>query len=163
MKRFKRKLKREEGSIDFVQLIVGLMIISIASVGTFKALSFGYGRLDYEMRYRKALSIARSQVEYWQGRIHTDPPSNIELAGNLGSPKTFLLDELDPSSGRDDIDCEVAYAKIRAVSLEGGAVDEVSYWEIKVRVSWYEPGTSAEEGDRPDFIWLLGSMVPAAL
>jgi hypothetical protein len=161
MKRLKHKLMQEDGSIDFIQLITGLMIISIATLGTFQSLSFGYDQLDYQMRYRKALSIARGQVEYWQGRIHTDFPTGQDLAGNLGSPEVFSLDKRDLSTERDDIDCEVSYARIADVrDPDTGLTD---HWDIVVILTWFEPGQSEEDGDAPNTIELYAPMVPSAL
>ena len=161
MKKLKCTLMKEDGSIDFVQLIVGLMIISIATIGTFESLFYGYEQLDFQMRYRKALSIARGQVEYWQGRIHTDFPSGVEMAGSLRDPKVMLLDERDPTTGRDNIDCEVAHNPL--VERFQNEAQTISYWEIQVIVTWYEPGKSEDDGNSPNKIVLLAPMVPSAL
>src|SRR3972149_2928910 len=103
-----RKMCGEEGSIDFMQLSVGLMIISIASVGTLQSLYYGYEQLDQQMRHRKAVMVARSYVEYIQGRIHTDfdPKRSSDTKfknGNHGNPEEALLDARDPSTDLDDI------------------------------------------------------------
>jgi hypothetical protein len=162
MKRLKHKLMQDDGGIDFVQLIVGIMIISIATLGTFQSLFYGYDQLDYQMRYRKALSIARGQVEYWQGRIHTDFPNAANMNGNLGSPRVFSLENRDPTTSRDDIECEVAYSKIEAIPNPENPAD-IDHWDIRVIVTWYEPGKSEDEGDAPNTIELYAPMVPATL
>ena len=163
MKRLKHKLMQEDGGIDFVQLIVGIMIISIATLGTFQSLFYGYDQLDYQMRYRKALSIARSQVEYWQGRIHTDFPTVAKMNGNLGSPQVFSLDKRDLTTSRDDIECEVAYAKIDAIPDPESISNEIDHWDIRVIVTWYEPGKSEDAGDASNTIELYAPMVPSTL
>lgn len=161
MQMFKKLCRRDEGSIDFVQLVTGLMIISIAAVGTFQALIYGYEQLDYEMRHRKAVSVARSYVEYWQGRIHTDfPTTRQEMNGNLNRPEQFLLDERDPNTDFDDIDCWVSYGRLEAVDLQATG-EGVDHYKIRVYVSWWEPEqsrlTQAKE------IFFDATMVPAAL
>jgi len=157
-----RSSQQDEGSIDFIQLIVGLMIIAIAAVGTFQALFYGYEQLDYEMRYRKAISMARSYVEYWQGRIHTDfnPNDRATMVGNLGDPHVFLLDERNPTITYDDIYCEVAYGPIVPVDLETTG-EGVDHYLISVIVSWWEPNESRMIA--PHEIEFSAAMVPATL
>jgi|SaaInl8_200m_RNA_FD_contig_31_80676_length_716_multi_3_in_0_out_0_1 hypothetical protein len=151
MNAYKSRLHEDEGGLDFVQIVIGLLIISIAAVGTFQSLFWGYEQLDFQMRYRKAISIARSYAEYWQGRIHTDFPSSKDAsfrsvkAGNLSSPLEVLLDQRDPARDDDDIVCKIAYAPLVPVDLNttGSGID---YWEIVVRLTWYEP--NSELGSR---------------
>jgi hypothetical protein len=171
MNRFKKKLRQDAGSIDFIQLVVGLLIVSVASIGTIDALLSGYEHLDYQMRFRKAISIARSYVEYWQGRIHTDAPSTTEMVGNLMNPKVFLLDERNPNTDFDDIYCEVRYSRIQAQDFlaEGeannyGEVDDDSggkFFLISVNVSWYEP--SDDRNISPREIEFYAAMVQASM
>jgi len=162
MKSIKNTWQREEGGIDFVQLIVGLMIIAIAAVGTFQALIYGYEQLDYEMRYRKAVSVARSYMEYWQGRIHTDINlyDRQVLNGNLGRPEVLLLDERDPTIDYDDVYCQVSYGPIDMVDLPTTGVG-TDHFNLRVYVTWWEP---EQREDRPPHeILFHASMVPAAL
>jgi hypothetical protein len=171
MNRFKKKLRQDAGSIDFIQLVVGLLIISVASIGTIDALLSGYEQLDYQMRFRKAVSIARSYVEYWQGRIHTDPPSTSEMAGNLQRPEVFLLDERNPNTDFDDIYCEVRYSRIQGESFlsegeddqYGDLEDESSgkFFLISVNVTWYEPSDSRLRAPRE--IEFYAAMVQASM
>ncbi len=161
MQMFKRLWHRDEGGIDFVQVVVGLLIIAIAAVGTFQALVYGYGQLNYEMRYRKAISMARSYVEYWQGRIHTDFQATRQVMnGNLARPEVYLLDECDPRNVFDDIYCKVAYGPIEPVDLEttGQGVD---HYRIRVYVTWWEPDQSFNSPGHE--VFFDATMVPAAL
>jgi hypothetical protein len=144
MRDLKKKWCREEGSIDFIQLFVGLLIISIAAVGTLQSLYYGYEQLDQQMRHKKALSVARSYVEYIQGRIHTDfDPASIEgqslLNGNMGRDgEEVLLDRMDPDNSYDDIKCRVMHGPIVPFDdpLTGIGYD---YYKIRVIVRWHEP------------------------
>ncbi len=169
------KWREEEGGIDFVQLVIGLLIISIAAVGTFQSLFWGYEQLDFQMRYRKAISIARSYAEYWQGRIHTDfpeptaPSFRAIKAGNLAHPLEVLLDERDPLKSDDDIMCKISYAPLNAVDLitTGEGID---YWTIRVRVTWFEPTDNPRDSDiyedrngKPHEIEFYTAMNPATL
>lgn len=162
MNGFKKTWRQDEGSIDFIQILVGLLIISIAAVGTFQALFYGYEQLDYQMRYKKAISMARSYVEYWQGRIHTDfnPGDRQMMVGNLGDPEVFLLDERDPTTILDDIYCEVAYGQISPIDLDETG-EGVDHYLIYVIVSWWEP--NEPENTIPNEVEFYAAMVPAAL
>ena len=161
------KLKRwrqDEGSIDFVQLIVGLMIISIAAIGTLQALYYGYEQLDFQMRHRKAISIARSHVEYLQGRLHSDfDLTNFRdlylKAGNLSNPDVRLLDDRDPSYDYDDIFCEVSHGVLKLWNLPNTKGDD--FWEIGVLVRWSEPGENDIVGSHT--VYFAARMVPAGI
>lgn len=162
MSRQIEKWRDERGSIDFIQLVTGLLIVAIAAVGTFQALAFGYDHLNQEMRYRKAMALGRAYVEYWQGRIHSESDwQNAEnLAGNLGRPRRMLLDPGDPMTITDDLYCEVSYGPLVGVDqpTTGRGVD---YWVIRVYVKWWERWQIKR--DIPYEVSFYGTMVPAAL
>ena len=154
------KWREDAGGIDFIQIVIGLMIVAIAAVGTFQALQFGNDKLNQQMRYRKAISIARSYVEYWQGRIHTDFNPNDPLVRNGNLTQVVdptVLDRGDPTTDADDIVCYVRYGPLDPVDLPatGAGVD---FWRINVKVTWSEPGS--QESPPVEF---NGTMVSAAL
>jgi len=157
----KKAWRQDDGSLDLMQLFVGMLIISIAAVGTFQALFYGYEQLDFQMRYRKAISMGRSYVEYWQGRVHTDLDFDDRriLNGNLGNPEIFLLDERDPTTSYDDIYCEVAYGPI--VPFNDPSTEGTDHYLIQVHVSWFEPGEDRRA--LPHDIIFHAAMVPASL
>lgn len=161
-----KKWREDEGGIDFVQLIVGLMIIGIAAIATFDALHYGYEQLDYQMRYRKAISIARSYAEYWQGRVHTDfdprdPGYRAMLAGNLNHPETVLLDERDPEEPYDDITAKLSYGRLVPVDLQTTGLG-IDHWKIRVYLTWHEPWED-DRSERIHEIFLDATMVPSAM
>jgi hypothetical protein len=163
MKRMNSKWRDDAGSIDFIQIVVGLMIVAIAAVGTFQALNYGNDKMNQQMRYRKAMSIARSYVEYWQGRIHTDfdPTDPRITAGNLNQPvDPTELDLGDPTTDADDVECYVRYGRLDPVDIQetGPGVD---YWRINVQVTWWEPDQPRYTD--PEMVTFSGTMVSAAL
>jgi len=165
--RTKRRWGEDVGSIDFIQIVVGLLIVGIASVGTFQALQFGNDQLNFQMRYRSATSIARSYIEYWQGRIHTDTPNAREMEGNLRqNVAQTLLDKGDPDDPADDVYCYVRYGKITPKEEVLLGKDKqgrtlISHILINVQVTWWEPDQNPESD--PKEIKFTGAMVPAAL
>jgi hypothetical protein len=159
-----KKWHREEGSVDFIQLVVGLMIISIAAVGTLQALYYGYDQLDFQMRHRKAISIARSYVEYLQGRLHADYDAtnfnDLELrAGNLAHPSVKLLDDRDPSTDMDDVFCDVSHRPLVPIDLP--ETKGVDYWVIQVFVRWNEPNSPQQNPIHS--VFFDARMVPAGI
>ncbi len=163
MKCLNSKWRNDAGSIDFIQIVIGLMIVAIAAVGTFQALSFGNDKMNQQMRYRKAISIARSYVEYWQGRIHADfnPTDARTRAGNLNQVvDPTELDLGDPKTDADDVMCYVRYGPLDPVDLleTGTGVD---FWRINVKVTWWEPDQSRNA--EAHLVKFNGTMVSAGL
>ncbi|MFN3821906.1 MAG: hypothetical protein ACK4OO_06185 [bacterium] len=156
------RVNRDEGGIDFIQVVVGLLIIGIACVGTLQALTFGYDHLKFQMRYRQAVALGRAYMEYWQGRIHTDfdPLDMVARAGNLSNPVQMLLDEGDPTTDADDIYCWVSYGPLIPIDQSETGIG-VDYWEIRVYVKWWE--RYQPKRDIPYEIALFGTAVPASL
>ncbi|MDP8228081.1 MAG: hypothetical protein P9M15_01355 [Candidatus Electryoneaceae bacterium] len=145
----------DEGGIDFIQLVISLLIVSIACVGTLQALYYGHEELDRQVRYRKALSITRSYVEYWQGRVHTDTPRGRELVGNLnGNPVEVLLDQRKTGKDGKDINCFLRYALDQRTETQRG--ENLDYWVIQVLNTWEEPDGKQES------ISLVATMVPVS-
>jgi hypothetical protein len=166
MKWLNRNWREDAGSIDFVQVVVGLMIVGIAAVGTFQALQFGNDQMNMQMRYRRAMSEARSHVEYWQGRVHIDFDNVTvqERQGNLnmgdgGVPQT-TLDFGDPTTPNDDVVAYLRHGPLLPVDLAETGVG-TDYWRIRVQVTWREPDQAPNT--EPHRVTFDGTMVPAAL
>lgn len=143
--------KNERGSIDFMQLIAGLIIIVVVIIAFSKILVYGYVNLEGEMRYKKGLSIARSHVEYIQARIDSD----FDLGDRkliFGSTKTILLDARKPDTPLDNIYCEVSHEALIPVDFveTGPGVDFYKFW---VSVKWTEPDGQEKEIEK------LGTMI----
>lgn len=157
--------RRDEGSIDFIQMVVGLIIIAIAAVGTLQALYYGYEQLDFQIRHRKAIAIARSHIEYLQGRLHVDlNEQNFQdlylIAGNLTNPEEKLLDRRDPGLLTDDVMCKVMHSQIQ--KIDDPSTKGYDYWIIRVYVRWDEPGEPKTPTGR-HFVFLDARMIPAGI
>ena len=161
MHAIRKKWRNDEGSVDLMQLFVGLLIISIAAVGTLQGLVWGYGQLETQMRHRKALSIARSYVEYLQGRLHCDfdvtkRADQMLAAGNTTLPLRRLLDERDPATDYDNIYCDLWHTELVSVDLP--ETKGTDYWKIRVFVEWEEPTDLAREPTHK--VWFEARMTP---
>lgn len=150
----RKKWRNDEGSVDLMQIFVGLLIISIASIGTLQGLVWGYGQLETQMRHRKALSMARSYVEYLQGRVHSDldiknREDQLLIAGNGSNRLRKLLDERDPATTTDNIYCSVWHNALEPV--DDPRTKGLDYWEIRVFVEWDEPDDQTLESTHKIF------------
>lgn len=147
MKKKQQRWNADGGSIDFMQLVIGLFIVALASAGTFKAIQFGNDHMKKEMRYRQAISIARSYMDYWQGRVHiyltTDDRTMNGTLNQIVEP--MLLDNGDPNKVGDEVYCSVRYGRITPVTSPAlGIVEEthrarLSHYILRVVVTWIEP------------------------
>ncbi len=163
MRNLNSKWRDDAGGIDFIQIVIGLMIVAIASIGAFQALNYGNEKMNQQMRYRKAISVARSYVEYWQGRIHTDfePTDPRLVAGNFDQVvDPTELDLGDPTTDADDVMCYVRYGRLDPVDLAETGVG-VDYWRINVKVTWWEP--DQPHNTDPQMVKFSGTMVSAGL
>jgi len=126
--------------MNFMQLIVGLMIIMIAALGMTKTFSYGWDTQDWQIRQHKASSIAQSEVDYIQGRIDSDFDMNdrILVHGNLRRPEEVLLDRRDPINIEDDVYSSVSHTPLTFVTNDKNDVILVTF---KVHVEWQEPNT----------------------
>ena len=122
---------KDNGSIDFIQLIVGLIIIAIATIGTLSMMYDGWHGLTYQMQRRGAVSLARAEVEYWQGRIDCDSMlTSQEMSSNKLIPKRWSLDR--------DTECDVFHSQIIPVDLIETGVG-IDYYAFNVTTRWIEP------------------------
>jgi len=162
----KKRWCAEDGSLDMIQLVIGSLIVAIAAVGAYQSLYFGTTQLDSQMRYRKAISIARAYAEYWQGRVHIDFPESTDprylsvISGNLTNPVRVRLDERDPAVQDDDIWADLSYRRLKPYARSNNQ-NELAYWQINVIIEWWEPGAQTENNKRE--IEFVAAMAPAAL
>jgi hypothetical protein len=128
-------MKNDSGGIDFVQVVVGLIIIAIACIASVKIFSYGWETQDWQMRHKKAISIARSEIEYIQGRINCDfdPNDRDLIIGNEVRADSKLLDDRNTETKLDDIFCKVFHKSLTMIDdpETGNGID---YYKISVTV-----------------------------
>jgi len=64
------KMTNEIGGVDLIQILIALIIIGIAAVSATFSVFVARGALDAEWRKKRALEIARDEVEYWTAFIY---------------------------------------------------------------------------------------------
>lgn len=137
------KIRSEFGGVDMIQFVVALMIIGIAAAAATFSLYIGRGALDNEWRKKRALEIARDEIEYWtafvyEGQNGVGIPENIR---GMTMEHEMVLDERSDGND-DDIWCRIQREPVELHIIQPGTNDIESYL-IKVNVIWEEP-TEAE-------------------
>ena len=134
-------MKNDGGSLDYIQLVIGIIIISIAALATVKTFSHGWKAQDWQQRHKMALLIARSEVETIQATIGSEGPLP---RSNERHPLMVMLDKRSPIE-EDDIYCDVCHGEITPIDRPetGEGIDYYKFW---VLVTWLEPnGTVKRE------------------
>lgn len=151
--------KWELGGVDLIQFITALMILAIAAATATFSLYIGRGNLNHEWRKKRALELARDEVEYWTGMTY-------EGQGGEGIPYNLrdgiiehqeILDFRGPNNG-DDIICRVQRLPVQLNIILSGGADVESYL-IRVNVIWEEPFTDNNQSSIADTVNLHTWMV----
>lgn len=151
MLKLSKRWSGDSGSVDFVQLVIGMFIVALACAGTFKAIQFGNDHLKKEMRYRQAMCVARSYMEYWQGRVNIYLPNdNGSMQGTLNrNVEQVLLDAGNPEEPGDEVYGMVRYGEILAKrspqlgTEKDSRLPRLSHYVLSVTVTWHEPDEPA--------------------
>lgn len=155
------------GGLDLIQFVVALLIIGIAAASSTFSVFIGRGALDHEWRKKRAMEIARNEMEYWSAIIYE---GQIELAGQTNplpirlTNKTIereeVLDPRDPESSRDDILCQVIREPLKKNQILYNQNQLLSY-KIELAVVWMEPTNMNKNrmDARPDTVKLKSWMI----
>ena len=135
------RLRRSRPGVTLIELVVALVVIATAAVGTTVAVFNAYGQLQRQRHRMTANQYLRQEVEYWQGRIHSAMPSVPEM--NTRSEKRLvIIDERNPGNTQDDIVGYVFREPLKAHILVSSSVTKQYYWEIPVVIEYTEPSWS---------------------
>jgi hypothetical protein len=131
--------QRELGGVDLIQFFVAVIIIGIAAATAAFSIFIGRGALDSEWRKKRALEIARDEVEYWSGMIY-EGVNGVAVPITLKDISIEREVILDPrgEGDEDDIVCEVMREPLELNIIQPGTNDIENYL-IKVHVIWQEP------------------------
>jgi hypothetical protein len=155
----------ETGSMDLIQVVVAFMIIGIAAASATFSIYIGRGALDSEWRKKRAMEIARDEMEYWTAMIY-EGQEEIENQNdalpirliNKSISRNEILDPLSSTTDKDDIICEV----IRN-PLEKNQVLRNRYglqvYDIEIMVIWQEPAENPNLTFPPDTVKLNSWMI----
>jgi len=154
-----RRRRSQFGGVDLIQLITALLIIGIAAASATFSMYIGRGNLNHEWRKKRALELARNEIEYWTALTY-------QGQGGEGIPitlrdQTLVYEEvLDPRgpTNFDDIKCRVQREPvILKIILAGGA--DIETYLIKVNIIWDEPTTDISQPAYTDTVSLHTYMI----
>jgi|GEM_PF-1287144 len=147
------------GGVDLIQLVTALVIIGIAAASATFSMYIGRGNLNHEWRKKRALELARNEIEYWTaftylGQGGQGIPDNLR---GLTLAHTEILDPRGPT-GDDDLICTVQREPVVLNTILAGGADVESY-KIKVNVFWDEPSTDETQAAYEDTVSLHTYMI----
>ena len=145
--KFIGRLTDERGGVDLIQFLVALLIIGAAAVSATFSIFIARGALDSEWRKKRALEIARDEVEYWSALIY-------EGQGNVAVPemlKTRTITREDTigywrGDSEDPILCKVIRDPL-ILDVVLNSLYNIECYKIKVSVVWNE------RPDNPDVVF----------
>ncbi len=123
--------------MTLIELVVGMMVVGTAAVGTTIAVFNAYGQLQRQRHRMVANQLMRAEIEYWQGRVHTAFPTVHQMNNAITHP--VVIDKRDPGDRYDDILGEVTREPIREHVLVATSTQLQYYWEIPVKIVYTEP------------------------
>ncbi|MBS1261366.1 MAG: hypothetical protein MAG453_00687 [Calditrichaeota bacterium] len=139
--------------VTLIELVVALVVIGTAAVGTTIAVFNAYGQLQRQRHRMTANEFLRAEVEYWQGRIHIAMPTPAEMSSR-GPERVVTIDERSPGNAHDDIIGVVRREPIEAHVLINTTNTLQYYWEIPVVINYTEP-TWVFDGEEVDLEYRL--------
>lgn len=153
-------LRRNRRGVTLIELIVALVVIAVASVGTAIAFFNTWGYL-YNQRLRmRANAELRQEVEYWQGRVHAAFPTNNEMQAT--GWREVILDERGPGAS-DDVVAQIRREVIVPHVYAEVTSTEQSYvmYEIPVVIKYDQPTWALDEDPVEVQYTLVGYWLPA--
>ena len=151
--------RAERGGVDLIQFIIALIIIGIAAASATFSLYIGRGALDSEWRKKRALEIARDEVEYWTALIY-EGQNGMTVPITLQEQTIKRSEVLDPLGDgvSDDIVCSIVREPLKKKIMLPGSIDIENYL-IKVHVIWQEPSDNPEHSFPVDTVSLQSWMI----
>lgn len=153
------------GGLDIIQFVVALLIIGIAAASSTFSIFIGRGALDYEWRKKRALELARNEVEYWTAMIYEGQieernqsrPLPVRLV-NKPIEREEILDQRSLNTGDDDIWCKIIREPLDLNNILLNQQSLLSY-RIEVSVVWHEPSENQNYNIPADTVKLWSWMI----
>ena len=154
-----RSKKAQRGGVDLIQFIIALIIIGIAAASATFSLYIGRGNLDHEWRKKRALEIARDEVEYWTAMVY-EGQNGMAVPPSLMDQTISRVEMLDPRGDGigDNIVCVVYREPMQKKIVLPGTIDIENYL-IEVHVVWQEPHDNPKIIFPPDTVSLHSWMI----
>lgn len=151
--------RKEFGGTDLIQFITALMILGIAAATAAFSLSIGRGALENEYRKKKALGIARNEIEYWTAFVY-EGQDEMGVPFYLRDQTLERVEILDYRTDDDDDDivCTVIREPVQLKVIQPG-VNDIENYQINIHVTWEEPNNDRTGGAMTETVSLSTWMV----
>lgn len=136
------RLRRSRPGMLLIEVMVGLTVVAIASIGTGIAFSSAYDQLIRQRHHMSANRFLRAEAEHFMGRIHCDLPDWTTLAAR--STREVILDTRGPGT-QDDLVAFVQRSPVKFHVRDNVPIANQSnpraydFYEFTVTVSYPEP------------------------
>ena len=148
------RISDQRGGVDLIQFLVALMIIGAAAVSATFSIYIARGNLDSEWRKKRALEIARDEVEYWTAFIF-EGQGGIAIPPSLATRAISRQDTIGFEHGNesDPILCQVVREPLE-VNESLFELQGLESYKIKVYVTWQEIPDNPKLVFEPDTVRL---------
>ncbi len=141
-----------------IEVLVGMLMIAIASVGLMLGIVYGRTMLRNSMIADRALQELSNYMELWRGRLHAGIIGNVEWSG--GIPQKVVL----YSPTRDPKDPTTVIGTIYREPIHKGGTDDsrrkyFPYYTLEAYIVWERPG-GANGNALKDTLRLATSVIP---
>ena len=134
-------LKHRPGGLNFFELIISTLIISITSVAVASSFYTAYGELNRQRRSQRANQLLKAEAEYWMGRVHSTKLTAYEQSHRIPNPNNPVL--LDP------VYTYTQHGKQIKAYLYMIDFKRVELFETKATPDWYEVRVAIEYNEPP--------------
>lgn len=145
-----------EAGVTFIEVLVGMLIIAIASVGLMLGIAYGRAMLRNTMIADRALQELSNYMELWRGRVHAGMIGVTELGGGPVHGEEVVLYNPD-----EDPDHAVKGRIFREPIQEKGTTefnqDNFPYLTLEAYIVWERP---TEDGGYSDTLRLRTAVIP---
>ncbi|MCF7797274.1 MAG: type II secretion system GspH family protein [Candidatus Marinimicrobia bacterium] len=147
---------RREAGMTLIEVLVGMLIIAIASVGLMLGITYGRAMLRNTMIADRALQELSNYMELWRGRVHAGMIGVTELGGGPVHGEEVVLYNPD-----EDPDHAVKGRIFREPIQEKGNTefnqDNFPYLTLEAFIVWERP---SEDGGFSDTLRLRTAVIP---
>ena len=159
------RLQRNRRGLTLIEMLVALIVIATASVGTTIAFYTAYGSLQEQRHRMRANDLLRREIEVWQGRIHASGkifPTTYEQQQPTDWEEV-LLDGRGPGH-EDDIYAEIRRESLEIINLRDTPQDP-DYCVVNTVIRWWEPsripGEPPVQIEQSLYAFMLPSVPPS--
>ena len=136
-----RLKKWQSGMADIVSTTIGMMILSIAVIGTSAAMIYGRDALIRTEHYKTVCYHLRGEMEKLQAEIQLDTAATNNRARRMASQLgSFPLDTRTDHSGRRNIVyCNISKDEVLPFRVyDYGPEEGLYYYKLGVKAVWRE-------------------------